>query len=186
MAEWQSCTDNWIPLLCRERRTIMLLKHFFIGKIAHSSYILAGRNYCAVIDPPAGCRCLHRRSPCDGSGYHPHPSNPPSRRLHIGTYGPGKKDRRKNLCGEIGKVHLRSCAPVGWRCHRMEDMVSEGTGNPRPYPEHLSYVLIDKSRSDSPLGVCCGRYAFCRGCGKAGPFSRHARGNGGKTLSQPA
>jgi len=29
----------------------MLLRHFFIGKIAHSSYILAGKNYCAVIDP---------------------------------------------------------------------------------------------------------------------------------------
>lgn len=29
----------------------MLLKHFFIGKIAHSSYILAGKNSCAVIDP---------------------------------------------------------------------------------------------------------------------------------------
>ena len=29
----------------------MLLKHFFIGKIAHSSYILAGKRDCAVIDP---------------------------------------------------------------------------------------------------------------------------------------
>jgi len=29
----------------------MLLKHFFTGKIAHSSYILAGKNTCAVIDP---------------------------------------------------------------------------------------------------------------------------------------
>jgi len=29
----------------------MLLKHFFTGKIAHSSYILAGRQSCAVIDP---------------------------------------------------------------------------------------------------------------------------------------
>jgi glyoxylase-like metal-dependent hydrolase (beta-lactamase superfamily II) len=29
----------------------MLLKHFFVGKIAHSSYLLAGKNYCAVIDP---------------------------------------------------------------------------------------------------------------------------------------
>ena len=29
----------------------MLLKHFFVKKIAHSSYILAGKNSCAVIDP---------------------------------------------------------------------------------------------------------------------------------------
>ena len=29
----------------------MLLKHYFIGKIAHSSYILAGKESCAVIDP---------------------------------------------------------------------------------------------------------------------------------------
>ncbi len=29
----------------------MLLKHYFTEKIAHSSYILAGQNTCAVIDP---------------------------------------------------------------------------------------------------------------------------------------
>ena len=29
----------------------MLLKHFFVPKIAHSSYLLAGRKTCAVIDP---------------------------------------------------------------------------------------------------------------------------------------
>ena len=29
----------------------MLLKHFFLEKIAHSSYILAGSKTCAVVDP---------------------------------------------------------------------------------------------------------------------------------------
>jgi len=29
----------------------MLLKHYFLEKIAHSSYILAGKQTCAVIDP---------------------------------------------------------------------------------------------------------------------------------------
>jgi len=29
----------------------MLIKHFFTNKIAHSSYILAGSDVCAVIDP---------------------------------------------------------------------------------------------------------------------------------------
>ena len=29
----------------------MLIKHFFTNKIAHSSYILAGSDACAVIDP---------------------------------------------------------------------------------------------------------------------------------------
>ena len=29
----------------------MLLKHFFVEKIAHSAYILAGKETCAVIDP---------------------------------------------------------------------------------------------------------------------------------------
>jgi glyoxylase-like metal-dependent hydrolase (beta-lactamase superfamily II) len=29
----------------------MLLKHYFLEKIAHSSYILAGSKSCAVIDP---------------------------------------------------------------------------------------------------------------------------------------
>ena len=29
----------------------MLLKHFFVPKIAHSSYMLAGDRTCAIIDP---------------------------------------------------------------------------------------------------------------------------------------
>lgn len=29
----------------------MRLKHFFLNKIAHSSYIIAGQKFCAVIDP---------------------------------------------------------------------------------------------------------------------------------------
>ena len=29
----------------------MLIKHFFLPKIAHSSYILAGQKTCAVVDP---------------------------------------------------------------------------------------------------------------------------------------
>ena len=29
----------------------MLLKHFFVEKIAHSSYLLAGSHSCAIIDP---------------------------------------------------------------------------------------------------------------------------------------
>ena len=29
----------------------MLLKHYFLEKIAHSSYILAGKQSCAVVDP---------------------------------------------------------------------------------------------------------------------------------------
>lgn len=29
----------------------MLLKHFFVEKIAHSSYLLGGSNSCAIFDP---------------------------------------------------------------------------------------------------------------------------------------
>jgi glyoxylase-like metal-dependent hydrolase (beta-lactamase superfamily II) len=29
----------------------MRIKHFFLNKIAHSSYIIAGQKSCAVIDP---------------------------------------------------------------------------------------------------------------------------------------
>jgi hydroxyacylglutathione hydrolase len=29
----------------------MQIKHFFVSKIAHSSYLLTGQNYCAIIDP---------------------------------------------------------------------------------------------------------------------------------------
>ena len=40
----------------------MLLKHYFLGKVAHSSYILAGKGSCAVIDPSATWTCtLPRR-----------------------------------------------------------------------------------------------------------------------------
>jgi hypothetical protein len=44
----------------------MLFKHFFLEKIAHSSYILAGSKSCAVIDPQR-IQSVHQRGPPNGS-----------------------------------------------------------------------------------------------------------------------
>lgn len=56
----------------------MLLKHFFVGKIAHNSYLLAGKNYCAVIDPQRDVDVYITEARKMGGDNHPHSSNPPS------------------------------------------------------------------------------------------------------------
>ncbi len=51
---WASRTINkkaFTTAKGRERKNDMLLKQFFLPKIAHSSWLLAGDDTCAVIDP---------------------------------------------------------------------------------------------------------------------------------------
>ena len=51
-------SSYWLQFHCcitltvlNERRLKMLLVHFFMPKLAHSSYLLAGNRTCAIIDP---------------------------------------------------------------------------------------------------------------------------------------
>ncbi|MCK7514962.1 MAG: hypothetical protein MZV70_70455 [Desulfobacterales bacterium] len=72
----------------------MLLKQFFVEKIAHSSYLHRPENRLAPSSTPGATSGSTSRPPAaSGPQDHPHPRDPPPRRLHLRAHGPGQGHR---------------------------------------------------------------------------------------------
>jgi len=148
----------------------MLLKHFFIGKIAHSSYILAGKNSCAVIDPQRDVDVYITEARAMGVDI----THILQTHLHA-DFISGHIDLAKKTGAKIYVAKSAECTfdhvplsegdPI-----ELEDMVLKVLETPGHTPEHLSYVVIDKSRSDKPVGVFVGDTLFVGDVGRPDLF----------------
>lgn len=158
----------------------MLLKHFFVEKIAHSSYMLQGSGTCAVIDPArdpgiylraaeeAGLRITHILET----------------HLHA-DFLSGHIDLALATGAEI-------VAPASAKCDFPHRGVSEGDSimlediridvleTPGHTPEHVSYVVTDTSRGEQPVGVFCGDTLFVGDAGRPDLFPGRAEELAGK------
>ncbi len=158
----------------------MLLKHFFLEKIAHSSYILAGKRTCAVIDP----------------------------RRDIDMYIDEAREMgvdithiiETHLHADFISGHLELAARTGARIYApksgdckfehvpvaegdsisIEDMRLEVWETPGHTPEHVVYVITDKSRGDTPIGVFSGDVLFVGDVGRPDLFPEIATELAGK------
>ena len=134
----------------------MLIKHFFIGKIAHSSYILAGKNYCAVIDPQRDVDIYITKARALGVDI----THILQTHLHAdfisGHMDLAEKTGAKIYVAKSAKCAFDHVAVSEGDTIKLEDMILKVLETPGHTPEHLSYVVIDKSRSDSPVGVFVG------------------------------
>src|SRR6056297_2484171 len=131
----------------------MLLKHRFIKKIAHSSYILAGNDVCAIIDPSR-----------DVDYYIEEARNRDLKITHIlethlhADFISGHMDLAERTGAKIYAPKSANCdfdhIPLKeGDSFEIEDMKLEILETPGHTPEHISYVVTDKSRGDSPVGV---------------------------------
>ena len=76
---------------------------------------------------------------------------------------PGLKHRIKRSAGNLAYVHKEKSYHVGLAegdSIELEEVLFRVLETPGHTPHHLSYVVIDKSRSDSPLGVFTGDTLF--------------------------
>ena len=152
----------------------MLLKHFFTSKIAHSSYILAGKNSCAVIDPQRDVDFYISEARTLGVDI----THIVQTHLHA-DFISGHMD--------LAKTGAKIYVPKSARCTfdhvplsegdtlEVEDMVLKVLETPGHTPEHLSYVVIDKSRSDTPVGAFVGDTLFVGDVGRPDLFPDIAR-----------
>jgi len=158
----------------------MLLKHFFIGKIAHSSYILAGKNYCAVIDPRRDVDIYISEARAMGVDI----THILQTHLHAdfisGHIDLTKKTGAKIYVAKSAKCAFDHVALSEGDSIELEDMVLKVLETPGHTPEHLCYVLIDKSRSDSPVGVFVGDTLFVGDVGRPDLFPDMAEALAGK------
>jgi hydroxyacylglutathione hydrolase len=158
----------------------MLLKHFFLSKIAHSSYILAGKNSCAVIDPQRDVDFYIDEARALGVDI----THIMQTHLHAdfvsGHMDLAQKTGAKIYVAKSARCTFDHVALSEGDTVQLEDMVLQVLETPGHTPEHLSYVVIDKSRSTSPVGVFVGDTLFVGDVGRPDLFPDMATELAGK------
>ena len=158
----------------------MLLKHFFVEKIAHSSYILAGQNSCAVIDPQRDIDVYLREARQMGFEI----THILQTHLHA-DFISGHMDLAKQTGAKIYVAKSAECAfdhvpLVEGDLVEFENIHLRVLETPGHTPEHLSFVVTDKSRGESPIGVFVGDTLFVGDVGRPDLFPDMAQELAGK------
>ena len=158
----------------------MLLKHHFLEKIAHSSYMLAGKQTCAVIDPRRDVDIYINEARELGVTI----THILETHLHA-DFVSGHMD----LAARTG---ARIYAPRSGHCKFEHVAVSEGDSidiedmrldvveTPGHTPEHIVYTVTDKSRAASPIGAFVGDVLFVGDVGRPDLFPDIASDLAGK------
>lgn len=158
----------------------MLLKHFFIEKIAHSSYLVAGKRACAIVDPErnvddyiAAARGLGMKI-----------THIIETHLHA-DFISGHMDLRDRTDATIYAPRSANCAfdhvPVAeGDTIGIEDVRLDVLETPGHTPEHVSYVVTDTARADEPACVFTGDTLFVGDVGRPDLFPGRAEELAGK------
>jgi len=144
----------------------MLLKHFFTGKIAHSSYILAGKQSCAVIDPRRDVDLYIREARSLGVTI----THILETHLHA-DFISGHMDLARATGAKIYAPRSAQCAfdhiaVAEGDVIEIEDMSLKVWETPGHTPEHVCYVVTDLSRGETPVGVFAGDVLFVGDVGR--------------------
>jgi glyoxylase-like metal-dependent hydrolase (beta-lactamase superfamily II)/rhodanese-related sulfurtransferase len=158
----------------------MLLKHYFVEKIAHSSYILAGQKSCAVIDPQRDIELYLREARQMGFQI----THILQTHLHA-DFISGHMDLAKETGAKIYIAKSANCkfehVPlVEDDTIAFENIDLRVLETPGHTPEHLSFVVTDKNRGESPIGVFVGDTLFVGDVGRPDLFPDMAKDLAGK------
>jgi hydroxyacylglutathione hydrolase len=158
----------------------MLIKHFFINKIAQSSYILAGSEVCAVIDPQRDIDVYIDEARELGVVIthilHTH--------LHAdfvsGHMDLAEKTGAKIYMAKLAKCTFSHVALSDGDTLEIEDMVIKVLETPGHSPDHLSFVVVDTSRGEDPVCAFVGDTLFVGDVGRPDLFPDIAKKLAGK------
>lgn len=158
----------------------MLLLPFFTSKIAHISYMLAGSDTCAVIDPRRDVQAYIDTAHSRGLRI----THVLQTHLHA-DFMSGHMDLAEKTGATIYAPKRGNCSfdhvPLSEGDEViLEDMVLQVVETPGHTPEHVSYVVIDTSRGDEPVGVFCGDTLFVGDVGRPDLFPGRANELGHK------
>jgi len=152
----------------------MLLLQFFVPKLAHISYILAGDSTCAVIDPRRDVDIyLETAHSLELTITHVIMTH-----LHA-DFVAGHMDLAEITGATIYAPQLGQCSFEHVAVAEgdeivLEDMVLKTIETPGHTPEHVSYVVTDTSRGPEPIGVFCGDTLFVGDVGRPDLFPGRA------------
>lgn len=148
----------------------MYVQQFFTKGLAHSSYLVGGAKTCAIVDP--------RR---DVQIYLDAAAEMGMRITHIlethlhADFVSGHMDLARLTGATIYAPKTGGSrfdhVPVGeGDTFDIEDMHFEVRDTPGHTPEHISYVVTDRSRGDQPVSVFCGDTLFVGDVGRPDLF----------------
>ena len=158
----------------------MLIKHFFTNKIAHSSYILAGSNACAVIDPQRDIDIYIDEARALGVKI----THILQTHLHA-DFVSGHMDLAKKTGAKIYVAKSAGCtfdhvALSEGDAIEIEDIVLKVLETPGHTPEHLCFVVVDTSRGEDPVCAFVGDTLFVGDVGRPDLFPDIAEELAGK------
>lgn len=152
----------------------MLLLHFFTPKIAHSSYILAGNQTCAIVDPRRDVQVYIDAARSFGVRI----THVLETHLHAdfisGHLDLAARTGATIYAPRLGKCSFDHVAVSEGDEVLLEDMVLHVLETPGHTPEHVSYVVTDTSRGSEPVGVFCGDTLFVGDVGRPDLFPGRA------------
>ena len=148
----------------------MLIKHFFINKIAHSSYILAGSDVCAVIDPQRDIDIYIDEARALGVVI----THILQTHLHAdfvsGHMDLAEKTGASIYVAKSAKCNFAHIALSEGDAIEMEDIVINVLETPGHTPEHLCFVVVDTSRGEDPVCAFVGDTLFVGDVGRPDLF----------------
>jgi len=153
----------------------MLIKHYFINKIAHSSYILAGSDVCAVIDPQRHTDVYIKEARALGVEI----THILQTHLHAdfvsGHMDLAEKTGAKIYVAKSAKCTFDHVALSEGDTIEIEDIVIKVLETPGHTPEHLSYVVTDTTRGEEPVCAFTGDALFVGDVGRPDLFPDMAK-----------
>jgi len=158
----------------------MRIKHFFLNKIAHSSYIVAGQRVCAVIDPQRDTDMYIHEARALGVDI----THILQTHLHA-DFISGHMDLANKTGAEIYVSQSAGCTfdHVPLRegdQFELENLTFTVTETPGHTPEHVCFVVTDRTRGDSPVCAFVGDTLFVGDVGRPDLFPDVAEELAGK------
>ncbi|MFX4262345.1 MBL fold metallo-hydrolase [Pelotomaculum propionicicum] len=148
----------------------MFVQQFFVNGLAHSSYLLGGTNTCAVIDPRRDVDIyLEAAKAMEMKITHILLTH-----LHAdfvsGFMDLADKTGAVIYAPEAGKCEFKHKALSEGSTFEIEDLAVKVLDTPGHTPEHITYVVTDRSRSEDPVAIFCGDVLFVGDVGRPDLF----------------
>lgn len=153
----------------------MYIKQFYVPKIAHSSYLLGGKENCAIVDPRRDVNIYIETAKKMGFKI----THILETHLHA-DFVSGHMDLAEKTGAEIYTPASANCQYKHQPTQegdefRIDDMIIRVIETPGHTPEHLSYIVVDEPRGKDPVVVFCGDTLFAGNVGRPEFFPGRAK-----------
>ena len=153
----------------------MYIEQFYVPKIAHSSYLLGGKENCAIIDPRRDVDIYIEAAKKMGFKI----THILETHLHAdfvsGHLDLAEKSGAKVYASISADCQFKHQSLQEGDEFKIDDVSIRVIETPGHTPEHLSYVVVDESRGKEPVAVFCGDTLFVGDAGRPDLFPGRAK-----------